>query len=344
MLELNETPTNQTSESSSNRGPVFVVGMNGSGTSMLADCLDNSPDLYVFPWETRILPWFLVNLERFGDLRNPSNLRKLFNEFTGSAEFRRPSVKLNARLEDVREQSFFGVVDCAYRTIAVRKKGVERWLEKSPMNVYFMIDIAQHIPSARFIHIYRDGRDVAISNRRRFFWDLESTMSRWRSAVRRGRSDGRTLGPTQYFEIRYEDFTGFPEESMLKICRFLDIPYDPALLKSGMPWLSGPGRNAIDSKAGSIVSNSGKWKSQLEADELLALERIGGKLLFELGYPTQQPESESVPSWLQAHQWLIMEYAARIRYLIHQKHFLKKPMRVLTRSIERLRFRNIMRS
>lgn len=324
-------------------GPIFVVGMNGSGTSMLADCLDNSPYVYVFPWETRIIPWFVVNLERFGDLRSESNLKRLFNAFANSAEFLRPSVRLDARIENVREPSLYGVVDCVYRTIAVDKKGVERWLEKSPMNVYFMTDIARHIPSARFIHIYRDGRDVAISNRRRFFWDLESTISKWVSAVRRGREDGRALGSSKYFEIRYEDFTGFPEESMRRICDFLDIQYDPSLLKSGMPWLNGPGRNALNFKTGRIVSNSGKWHTQLTSAEQFLLERIGGKLLSELGYPTEQPESELSPTWLQTKIWLLKDYGARLRYQIQHRSFSKNPMRKLKSYVERIRYRNNQR-
>ena len=49
-------------------GPVFVVGHNGSGTTMLADCLGHHPDLYIFPFETRVLPHFIRKLARYGDL------------------------------------------------------------------------------------------------------------------------------------------------------------------------------------------------------------------------------------------------------------------------------------
>ena len=37
--------------------PVFIVGMNGSGTTMLADSLGKHPDLYMFPNEAKVLPF-----------------------------------------------------------------------------------------------------------------------------------------------------------------------------------------------------------------------------------------------------------------------------------------------
>ena len=43
-------------------GPVFVVGMNGSGTSMLADCLGQHPDLFAIYFETKIFPYFFSHL------------------------------------------------------------------------------------------------------------------------------------------------------------------------------------------------------------------------------------------------------------------------------------------
>ncbi|MDP1558113.1 MAG: hypothetical protein Q8K59_01495 [Nitrosomonas sp.] len=39
--------------------PVFIVGMNGSGTTMLADSLGKYPDLYMFPLEAKVCFLFL---------------------------------------------------------------------------------------------------------------------------------------------------------------------------------------------------------------------------------------------------------------------------------------------
>jgi hypothetical protein len=324
-------------------GPIFVVGMNGSGTTMLSDCLDNSPELYVFPWETRAIPWFITNSHRFGDLEDPQNLRRLLEAFTGLSAFRWAAPGEHWELADVRDPSFFGVVDSVYRKLAMTHKGTSRWVEKSPMNIQFMLDIAENLPSSRFIHIYRDGRDVAASNKRRFYWDPQSTMYRWVKVVRRGRSDGATLGANRYFELKYEDFTEQPAHWMEKICRFAGIPYNNSLLQSGMPWLNGPGRNASAVKSGKIVRNSGKWTAELGSTGCVRLEKLGGKLLAELGYQTAMPESEESPTTSTKNIWRIKDYVARLRVQIHSGRLLKHPTKKLGIYMERIRYRKSLR-
>ncbi len=320
-------------------GPVFVVGMNGSGTTMLADCLDNSPELYVFPFETILIPWFIKNLNKFGTLDDPNNLKRLFLEFKNSIVFRRPVLSESSRLDDIREESFFGVMDAVYRELAIAHKSTPRWLEKSPMNVQYILEIAEHVPSAKFIHIHRDGRDVALSNARRFHHDMESTMYRWVQAVRRGRLDGSELGPDHYFELSYESLTNDPEPWMRKICHFIHIPYEDNLLRSGMPWLDGLGRNAMADKTGTITSNSGKWRSAIAPKKLVALERIGGKLLKELDYPTDFPDEEMLPKvWTKA-TWEIKDYAARLHTALANGTLAGRPGRRMKRWLERARYR-----
>lgn len=39
------------------KGPIFVVGMNGSGTTMLAESLGRHPEIYSMPQESKVLPY-----------------------------------------------------------------------------------------------------------------------------------------------------------------------------------------------------------------------------------------------------------------------------------------------
>ena len=59
--------------------PVFVVGMNGSGTSMLIDSLGNHPLLYAASRETRTIPRFIAIAEKYGDLTDDKNFFKLWH-------------------------------------------------------------------------------------------------------------------------------------------------------------------------------------------------------------------------------------------------------------------------
>ncbi len=46
-----------------------------------------------------------------------------------------------------------------------RRHGVTRWAEKSPANVKCLDFIFEHFPGAHFVHVIRDGRDMACSIR-----------------------------------------------------------------------------------------------------------------------------------------------------------------------------------
>ena len=57
--------------------PVFVVGMNGSGTTMLLDSLGRHPALYAFPKETRLIPYLMSRVSTYGDLTVDANFQRL---------------------------------------------------------------------------------------------------------------------------------------------------------------------------------------------------------------------------------------------------------------------------
>ena len=75
------------------------------------------------------------------------------------------------------------------------KQGVDRWIDSTPTNIPHMLRISRDFPEVRFIHIIRDGRDVALSLEKRSW----SRPLPWDSAIRGEHSPvGGTCGePTQ---------------------------------------------------------------------------------------------------------------------------------------------------
>ena len=55
MGALAQTPVGSPDEA----GQIFVVGYNGSGTTMIAECLGRHQQVYWFPGETGLIPFFL---------------------------------------------------------------------------------------------------------------------------------------------------------------------------------------------------------------------------------------------------------------------------------------------
>jgi hypothetical protein len=99
-------------------------------------------------------------------------------------------------------------------------------------------------PKARFVHLVRDGRDVCLSILNwkkadralgRFsIWGEDQVTTAalwWEWHVRLGREDGGSLAPKLYHEVRYEALVSEPANECKKLCSFLALPYDDAMLK-----------------------------------------------------------------------------------------------------------------
>lgn len=294
------------------REPVFIVGMNGSGTTMLLDCLDRHPAIYGFPIETKVLPVRIRRHGAYGNLAIDENFRKLWNDLRRIAYFRVVNDGVSPPLPKDwadRERSIGAALDGIFRHFAERK-GKRRWCEKSPMYALHMDMLARIFPKAKFIHVIRDGRDCAASLHRRWGFTPRLAMWRWKIAVRRGRELGRALGDC-YMEIRYEELTDDPEPHLRRVCQFLDEPFMETMLSLRRQ------RSARKTRADVIVPNKEKWRSYFTPREVAHLDRIGGRLLDELGYETGNPAGDRDPDGLLLGYWRcrdnVMRAAATVR-------------------------------
>ena len=278
--------------------PVFIVGMNGSGTSMLAESLGRHPLLYATPRETKVIPHLVGRLDNFGDLRQDERFLQLWIEVQRVPVFRimnggvAPSIPANWNLFP---RDLAAVLDALFRSLAARE-GKVRWGEKTPQHVQHLQMLHELFPRARFVHIIRDGRDCAASFHRRWGRTPERTIYRWRRVVREGRRQGSTI-PNLYFEVRYEDLTQDPERWMREICSFLHLPFDPKVLGSRRPQSETPGGE------GRISPNSGRWKQHFSSSQVARLEQISGAFLADLGYEVLNPSGARDPSALVSRYW-----------------------------------------
>ena len=57
---------------------VFIVDMNGSGTTMLRDHLANHSWIFGYPDETTSLPYFILHQREYGDSNSDENFLRLW--------------------------------------------------------------------------------------------------------------------------------------------------------------------------------------------------------------------------------------------------------------------------
>ena len=272
--------------------PVFLVGMNGSGTSMLADCLGQHPELFASYKETRVIPYFIQNIDKFGDLNIDSNFLKLWEEVLDIDAFQPMNDWVSLSLPENWKQfprDLQSVIDAAFRSISLAR-GKQRWAEKTPQHVQHITSLSEVFPGAKFIHIIRDGRDCAASFHRRWRRTPAHTVYRWKHVLREGCSQGAKLDE-KYFQLKYEDLTAEPDLWMKKICEFAEMPFDDSVLRSNQPYSSNS-----SSTTGVIYSNSGNWKKYFNQRQLKYLERIAGKSLQKYGYEVVFSKGDEDPS------------------------------------------------
>ncbi len=285
-------PSTSAASRGRNAEPVFVVGMNGSGTTMLLDSLGRHRALYAFPQETRLIPHLYARRAQFGDLQDDGSFLRLWDEVRRLMVFRHANGGVEVPLpEDWADypRDLSAVLDGVFRHFAARQQK-SRWCEKSPQHAQHLQALAALFPRARFVHIIRDGRDCAASFHRRWKRTPELTMHRWKRVVREARRQGAAVGHDRYLELTYEAFTSEPELWLRRVCAFLGLEFDAAVLQSAQPWTE----TASEGAAGptGFLANSGKWRHYFSAGRLARLERIGGSTLQALGYETGHPEAD----------------------------------------------------
>lgn len=275
------------------RAPVFIVGSIRSGTTLLYHTLLSSGHFAVYQAESDV---YHLLAPHFGNLNSLASRTRLMDVWLRSDYFARTGLDATtikaAILRDCRTPGDFLRIVMEHMC---KKQGKERWVEKTPTHVLHIPAIKADIPDALFIHVIRDGRDVALSMDRQGWgwagrpipWDMEQSLLvaalYWEWLVQKGRSCGRALG-NDYIEVRYEDLLSSPDQTLRSVSHFLQQDLKPAdIRRRAMGALKIP-NSSFDSPASAGRDGFiGRWKTlaPLEAQRLTAI--IGGTLR-ELNY------------------------------------------------------------
>jgi hypothetical protein len=264
---------------------LFLLGMPRSGTKLLRDLLNRHQDVAIFPHESHFFVPLRDKLGKYGDVTNWDSFSVLYADFKDATFFRR----MRVRGQEISADSWFRELQgpefgdllqalfvCYSKLTGCRIVG-----DKTPSYITQLSLLGSACPTARFIHIIRDPRDYALSMRKAWHKDVPRATQRWKQSIRKCQSDAAKLGLT-YIEVRYEDLISAPNDTLSRICDFVGISFDENMLV-----LNQPSENLGDTQgAMSVVrDNYGKWRRQLEVNEVQQIESIAGAFMIELGYP-----------------------------------------------------------
>jgi hypothetical protein len=180
----------------------------------------------------------------------------------------------------------------------VAEKGAHFLCEKTPNHIHHLARIRATFPGALIVVPVRDPRDVALSIKRRL-GRLEAGYNRWRADNSVVQLEG-SMRPEDVYIFRYEDLIDDVEGVLAKICRRLDLPYDPAMLeyyRDERVWFGAPRELPADPPSATehekfrnwqikqpIMERRNQWRDHLSKEEIAEIEGVCGGLMDYFGY------------------------------------------------------------
>jgi hypothetical protein len=257
---------------------VFLVGAQRSGTNWLQRMLAAHPSVVSLPSETHLFTGGMDALaERFqhGVLGSPA---------TGNIYMDRDAFLDAAR--DFCDRVFAGVAD---RLDA----GACRVVERSPNHVEQLELIGAIYPDAWFLHIVRDGRDVARSLLSQPWGptSVEEAAQVWARSMTSARAAAPAL--TRYREVHYERLLADPAGGMRDVFEWLGL----GASTDDMARVEAEAGVSFNTDAKRPDIGTSKWVGDWSSDDLAAFDDVAGDVLRELGYPDAEiaPQRRSRP-------------------------------------------------
>jgi hypothetical protein len=269
------------------RGPIFVGGLERTGTSLIYALLASHPNIAM----TRRTNWWTFFYGRYGDLADDANLERCLATMMRYRRHR----KLQPDIERLRREFKAGPRDYGrlfsmLESQHAERLGKPRWGDKSLHTERHAETVFRHFPDARILHMVRDPRDRYASVVKR--WKdvrggVGAATAMWLDSIALGERNV-SRWPDRYRLVRYEDLASRPQESLRSICAFIGEPFERAMLAmGGAEDFRDQGGNSSygEIPVGTISTKSiGRYHKVMRPGEIAFMERLAGRVMRAHGY------------------------------------------------------------
>lgn len=244
----------------SDKRMVFVVGSPRSGTTLLQRICSVHEQLFSIEGETGLFSWQNIFRDRRHFGLPDEDLSQLFATSRDTVDFFSKAITI---LENKNHNAMF--------------------VEKTPQHVLRLSFLRKHFPNAKFVHIFRDGRDCYCSSlnyseipQRR---SVEVFANYWKECVKAGRQEG-------VYQICYESLAKNAVSEVSALMSFLGLELQNSQLDPNSVANDHRGQLEQFSKLNDPInpSSCGRWRDELDAKQVAKFEQIAGDELQALGY------------------------------------------------------------
>jgi hypothetical protein len=231
--------------------PIFLIGAERSGSTLLRLILDHHPDIAL-----NLESDFLVT--RLADDGTQPDMADYRRCLVRDRVFRLSRFSIDARLD------YAGLVNDFLR----QKQGDKRLVGATVHHDFRRLPFLW--PQAKYIYLYRDGRDVA-NSAMHMGWagNVYVAADFWIHAERDWAAMRTRMPEDHWLEVRYEDLVADVRGALGRVCGFLGVEYDERMFD----YASHGSYGKPDARL------SQQWKSKLSEQDIRLLEaKIGGDL------------------------------------------------------------------
>jgi hypothetical protein len=276
------------------RGPVFVAGLERSGTSLLYALLASHPNIAM----TRRTNLWRHFFRQHGDLADTENLDRCLATMS---RYKRLVVLglafARLRREFLAGERTYPRLFALLEEQVAERMGRPRWGDKSLHTEHHADDIFDAYPGARILHMVRDPRDRYASSYAR--WKVRrggvgAGTAEWLSSARLASRNARRH-PDRYLIVRYETLATEPDASLARICEFIDEPFERQMLSmDGAPDFRAGGNSSYGTRDPAIISTGsiGRFREVLSPRQIAFIQMLAGREMAAFGY---EPEPVRMP-------------------------------------------------
>jgi hypothetical protein len=273
-----------------NHPPILIVGVDRSGTTLLNLILDSHSRIAI-PYESKFFIRYYLGMSEFGDLSSPESRKILAADILNEPTVKQWDIVPSIDDIDLDECTTLSKTITSIYEAYARARGKDIWGDKTPSYINRLDVLYRLFPDARFIHIIRDGRDVALSIMKQWWGpnDFANALRYWESRVSCARKMLNMLPGHSVFELNFEKLVSDPHNTIKQLTDFLGLEYEAQMLND----YTSHSKDKVGDRINTIHTHlrdtpksdqAYKWKTKLcPADQALAFE-IAGSTLTDCGY------------------------------------------------------------
>jgi hypothetical protein len=264
---------------------IIIIGVPRSGTTLLRVLLGGHSQIAALP-ET---PW-ITGSQQIPSLRQ---FLKDLEAFPANPVDTIPEVKNDTMMRAARK-FFEGVVEPV-----IQASDKERLLIKTPDDIKYLEFLVSFFKGAKFLHITRDGRDVALSTvkgRKDLLGpkladyglnNMPNALKRWSEwecLIR----DVFANDSDSIIHLKYEDLVLNGEDELKRICEFLGLEYEATMVDYDKHTHVYPsweqGSKDVKAQGGLNANKVSRWKQDMLECDMRLIDQHFSDELTQLGY------------------------------------------------------------